>query len=72
MQGILASSNKAYYVCTRAENLLEQGFTFRKDDDGSMEVAEHYSVDFGPDAPTVEDVNRFIKSFDPDPVRRPK
>ncbi|MFJ3618003.1 hypothetical protein ACIPSH_07580 [Streptomyces iakyrus] len=69
LQGINPISNKAYYVCTRAEKLLERKFTFRKDEDGD-EVPEHYSVDFGSTAPTLEDVERFLEAFDDAPEKR--
>ncbi|MFF8485128.1 hypothetical protein [Streptomyces antibioticus] len=69
LQGINPSTNKAYYVCTRAEKLLERKFTFRKDDDGG-EVSEHYSVYFGSSTPTLEDVKRFLEAFDDAPEKR--
>lgn len=70
-QGISPSSNKVFFICARAEKLYERKFTFLKDDD-DREVPEHYSVDFGPNEPTLEDVNRFLGAFDPDPEKRPK
>ncbi|MFE9685796.1 hypothetical protein [Streptomyces sp. NPDC006285] len=71
LQGMKPSSNKAYYVCTRAEALIERKFTFRKDEEGD-EVPEHYSVDFGPSAPTLEDVERFLEAFSDVPEKRSK
>ncbi|MFD9880112.1 hypothetical protein ACFWZT_01440 [Streptomyces alboflavus] len=69
LQGINPSTNKAYYLCTRAAKLLERKFTFRKDEDGE-EVREHYSVYFGSVAPTLEDVERFLEAFDDVPEKR--
>ncbi|MEU5968897.1 hypothetical protein [Streptomyces globisporus] len=69
LQGMRPESNKVYYVCTRAEKLLERKFTFRKDE-SEDEVAEHYSVYFGSAAPTLEDIERFLEAFDDAPEKR--
>jgi hypothetical protein len=61
--GIDSESNPKYFVCTRTEELLSRGFTFCKDGDDD-EVAEHYTVDLGPQ-PSLEDVNRFLEVFVP-------
>lgn len=62
LSGIDPSSNKKYFVCTRAQKLLERKFTFWKDGDED-EVEEHYSVDLGAQ-PTIDDVGRFLGVFD--------
>jgi hypothetical protein len=69
MSGIDPKSNKKYFVCTRAAELLERGFTFWKDGDDD-EQDEHYSVDLGVDA-TRDDVVRFLGVFSP-AVERPQ
>lgn len=69
LQRIRAESNKVYYVCTRAEKLLERKFTFRKDEDDD-EVPEHYSVYFGSAEPTLEDIERFLEAFNDTPEKR--
>lgn len=61
LAGVDRSRNSKYYVCARAGELLDRGFTFWKDGDDD-EVSEHYSVDLGP-GPTVEDVVRFLEPF---------
>jgi len=69
MSGIDPKNNKKYFVCTRAAELLERGFTFWKDGDDD-EQDEHYSVDLGVDA-TRDDVVRFLGVFSP-AVERPQ
>ena len=58
------AGNPKYFVCARAGDLLDRGFTFWRDGDDDEEADEHYSVDLGT-APTVEDVERFLEAFGP-------
>jgi hypothetical protein len=53
--------NRVWWV-TRASELYTAGFSFVKDD-YDTEVAEHFSVDIGPDVPTEETVARFVAVF---------
>lgn len=69
MGGINLESNRKFYVCTAAAELLQRGFVFYKNE-YEDEPQEHYSVDLGP-GPTVEDVERFLESF-PVTERTPK
>lgn len=62
LANIRPDSNPRYYVCSRAGELLDRGFTFTKDGDDD-EVAEHYTVDLGP-GPTVEETKSFVQAFD--------
>jgi hypothetical protein len=58
------AKNSKYFVCARAADLRDRGFTFWKDGDDDEEPDEHYSVDLGTDA-TLEDVVRFLGAFGP-------
>lgn len=62
LAGMSPQDNPKYYVCSRAEQLLHEGFTFVKDGDDD-ELAEHYTVDLG-DEPRLVDVERFLGAFD--------
>ena len=62
LMGIDPCGNKKFYVCARASELADRGFTFHKDGDED-EADEHYSVDLGAD-PSVDDVVRFLDPFE--------
>jgi hypothetical protein len=61
LAGIDPARQPKYFVCTQAGRLLDQGFTFWKDEEPG-ELEEHYSVDLG-EQPTVADVMRFLGLF---------
>jgi hypothetical protein len=65
--GIDPRSHPKYFVCARAEQVLNMGFTFWKDGDDD-EVAEHYTVNLGAEL-SLEVVGRFLEVFGPG-VRR--
>lgn len=62
MSNIDPMKNKKYYVCTKAGNIMDAGFSFDKDGDDD-ERPEHYTVDMG-EQPTLEVVERFLEAFD--------
>lgn len=68
LDGISRDNWRRYFVCARAEQLVDRGFTFCKYDD-EPELAEHYSVELG-ERPTLGDANRFLEPFAP-ASRRP-
>lgn len=59
--GMTVDRHNKYWVCTRAKELLTEGFTFCKDGDDD-ELPEHYSVVLGAE-PTIEDAERFLSAF---------
>lgn len=61
LSGIDPSSNRNVWICTSAERILEEGFTFHKDEEED-ELREHYSVDLG-EQPNVDDVRRLLGTF---------
>lgn len=72
LDGMDPEKNKNVWVCTRAEELRESGFSFYKytadEDPESRERPEHYSVDLGdvePD-PSVTTVEKFLAPFRPE------
>lgn len=69
VQGMNPATNEKYHLCIRASELLDRKLTFWKDGDEG-EVAEHYSVDFGAQEPTLDDMDRFISAFNPDAEKR--
>jgi hypothetical protein len=58
------AKNPKIFVCARAGNLTDRGFTFWKDGDDDEEADEHYSVDLG-SRPTIADADRFLDAFGP-------
>jgi len=62
--GINPATNRKYFVCVRADELLSRGFTFWKDDEDEEELPEHYNVDLGPE-PGLADAERFGEAFGP-------
>jgi len=62
LSAIKPDRNPKYYLCSRAECIIERSFTFEKDG-YEGEVPEHYSVDLG-ENPTIEDAQRFLDAFD--------
>lgn len=54
--------NRNFFVCARADTLVDRGFSFVKDGYAG-EIAEHYSVDLG-FSPTLADVERFLGAFE--------
>ena len=61
LHGLDPARNVHLWWCASAQDLLDRGFTFEKDEyDGEPE--EHYSVVLG-DPPTLEDAKRFVAAF---------
>ncbi len=61
LHGLAADNNRKYWMCSTAQKLFDQGFTFEKDDYPD-EPREHYSVVLG-DSPGIEDAQRFVGEF---------
>jgi hypothetical protein len=61
LSGIDPSSNRKYFVCAQAKELLDEGFMFWKDEDDD-ELREHYTVVLG-EPPTLDDAERFLRAF---------
>jgi hypothetical protein len=59
--GIKAKTNRRYYLCAKAAQLLDGGFTFHKDG-YACEPAEHFTVRLG-NTPKLSSVNRFLSYF---------
>lgn len=61
LSGIDPKRNTRYWRCSTAQELLDRGFTFDKDEYPG-ELPEHYSVVLG-DNPQLDDVQRFLDAF---------
>jgi hypothetical protein len=61
LQGIAPERNPNYWRCSTAQELLDRGLTFDKDEYPG-ELLEHYSVILG-ENPQLEDAQRFLDAF---------
>lgn len=61
LEGIAPERNPHYWRCSTAQELLDRGFTFDKDEYPG-ERPEHYSVILG-ENPQLEDAQRFLDAF---------
>ncbi|BBZ38738.1 hypothetical protein MCNS_18010 [Mycobacterium conspicuum] len=61
LHGLDPARNPHLWSCTSAQKLLDEGFSFEKDE-YEGEPDEHYSVVLG-DPPTLEDTTRFAEAF---------
>ncbi|KZS82296.1 hypothetical protein A4G29_12260 [Mycobacterium kansasii] len=68
LHGLDPAKNRHLWWCAPAQKLLDEGFTFEKDEEDG-EGEEHYSVVLGY-PPTLEDVKRFVSAFTKE--RRPE
>ena len=64
--GIDLGKLRKIYVCSTAKQVVDLGYVFMKDD-YPAEVDEHYCVDLG-EAPTLDDVTKFLSVFEPEKV----